>query len=33
MYHEPYSFNPQIIAEAMKKADAAGKAKKQMKVK
>lgn len=31
MYHEPYSFNPQMIAEAMKKADALGKAKKQMK--
>jgi len=28
IYHEPYSFTPQMIAEAMKKADALGKMKK-----
>jgi glycerol dehydrogenase-like iron-containing ADH family enzyme len=28
MYHEPYSFNPQIIAEAMKKAGCCWKGKK-----
>ena len=33
MYHEPYSFNSLTIAAAMKKADAAGKTKKQQKTK
>ncbi|MEN6463147.1 MAG: glycerol dehydrogenase [Syntrophomonas sp.] len=33
MYHEPYSFTPLTIAKAMKKADAIGKAKMQLKTK
>lgn len=33
MYHEPYSFNPLTIAKAMKKADAIGKAKMQLRAK